>query len=321
MERRNFIGKTALGGMVVGSGVTGAGALAAQPGNGEVVVERSIPGKPHKGKVLAVVVDDSPLFCAGTCAKLINEGYTAYLIRTTNNDKSGDGSYGENVLKNEKENARIEEILGFKDVYEFYYRQHRLHSIPLVDIRFRMIFLFRYLKVDTVITYNPRGYGEENPDHTVTGQVVEEASWMAGIPTHLPEHFEAEGVSAQVVKERYYMAAQPGQEYNRVVDIGSVKDRKIQVLTELQSQGNGNMGSELRKKLSAEGKRIPMLGNDNDTANREFARNFLFDHYSTFDGIENYGVTSAERFFYIDKRNTDLESGIDAFINKNAVKL
>ncbi|MFC1552492.1 PIG-L deacetylase family protein [Candidatus Latescibacterota bacterium] len=323
MERRNFFGKTALGGILLGSGVTAAGskdALAAQPETDEIFVERSLPGKPYKGKVLAIVVDDTPLLCAGTCAKLVNEGYTAYLIRTTNNDKLGDGSYGENVLKNEKENERIHELLGISDVYEFYYRQHRLHSIPLVDIRFRMIFLFRYLKVDTVITYNPRGYGEENPDHIVTGQVVEEASWMAGIPNHLPEHFEA-GVSPQTVNELYYMAAQPGQEYNRVVDIGSVKEQKIKVIAESQSQGKGNMGAELRKKLSAEGKRIPMLGDNNETANREFARNFLFDYYSTFDGIEKYGVTSAERFFYIDKRNTDLESGVEAFVANNAVKL
>ncbi|MFC1650649.1 PIG-L deacetylase family protein [Candidatus Latescibacterota bacterium] len=288
--------------MIVGSGVTGAAslaaqeALAAQPDTGEVVVERSLRGKPHKGKVLAIVVDDSPLLCAGTCAKLINEGYTAYLIRTTNNDKCGNGSYGENILANEKENTKINELLGIKDVYEFYYRQHRLHSIPLVDIRFRMIFLFRYLKVDTVITYNPWSQGEENPDHLVTGRVVEEASWMAGIKTHLPEHFEADGVSTQIVKERYYMDSQPGQAFNRLVDISSVKEQKIQAIAESRSQGNGNLGAELRKILSEEGKRIPMLGNDDETANREFARNFLFDYYSSFDGIEKYGLTSAERF-------------------------
>ena len=36
------------------------------------------------------------------------------------------------------------------------------------------------LKIDTVITFNPWGHGEENPDHYVTGQAVEAAKWMAG---------------------------------------------------------------------------------------------------------------------------------------------
>jgi hypothetical protein len=232
----------------------------------------------------------------------------------------GTGSYGENVLKNERENAKIEEILGFADTYEFFYRQHRLHSIPLADIRFRMIFLFRYLKVDTVITYHPRGYGEENPDHSITGQAVEEASWMAGLPSHLPEHFET-GVTTQTVKEIYYITANPSQEYNRVVDIGKAKEQKIKVLAAAQSLGYGNLGAELRQKLSSERKRIPMLGNNDETANQAFARNFLLDYYSTFQGIENYGVTCAERFLYIDRRKTDIDMGIEAFVTKHAVAM
>jgi len=50
---------------------------------GEVYVERALPDRPHAGKVLAAVqahADGIPFFCGGTIAKLINEGYTAYLI-------------------------------------------------------------------------------------------------------------------------------------------------------------------------------------------------------------------------------------------------
>ncbi|MFC1651458.1 hypothetical protein ACFL2X_07795 [Candidatus Latescibacterota bacterium] len=53
------------------------------PGN--VIVERDVSGKPHKGKVFAVIeahMDDVPLYCSGTCSKFINEGWTGYLIRT-----------------------------------------------------------------------------------------------------------------------------------------------------------------------------------------------------------------------------------------------
>ena len=44
----------------------------------EVVIERPVSGKPHLGKVLAVIqphCDDIPIFAGGTVAKLIDEGY------------------------------------------------------------------------------------------------------------------------------------------------------------------------------------------------------------------------------------------------------
>ncbi|MBT4980816.1 MAG: hypothetical protein HOM86_26090 [Gemmatimonadetes bacterium] len=48
---------------------------------GEVTIEKrdNNQDKPHQGKVLAAVqahADDIPFFCAGLCAKLIDEGYT-----------------------------------------------------------------------------------------------------------------------------------------------------------------------------------------------------------------------------------------------------
>ena len=91
-----------------------AGSQAPQPSGG-VVFERSNRGPPHKGKVLLAVQahsDDIPLFAAGTVAKLVQEGYTGYLVRATNDDM-GDapglgtpGTIGEHVLGNERDNAK-----------------------------------------------------------------------------------------------------------------------------------------------------------------------------------------------------------------------
>ncbi|MEE3235665.1 MAG: hypothetical protein VX294_15995, partial [Candidatus Latescibacterota bacterium] len=53
---------------------------------GQVQIEHKKKGKPNTGKVLAAVqahADDIPFFCAGLVAKLVDEGYTAYLIQTT----------------------------------------------------------------------------------------------------------------------------------------------------------------------------------------------------------------------------------------------
>ena len=47
---------------------------------GNITIERPEEGQPYKGKVLAAVqphADDIPLFCGGTIAKFIAEGYPA----------------------------------------------------------------------------------------------------------------------------------------------------------------------------------------------------------------------------------------------------
>ena len=62
---------------------------------GSIVPEPAAAGKPHIGKVLAAIqphADDIPLFAAGTVAKLVNEGYTGYMIRTTNDEKAGEST-------------------------------------------------------------------------------------------------------------------------------------------------------------------------------------------------------------------------------------
>ena len=58
----------------------------------DLVIERNQPGKPHKGKVLAAIQahsDDIPLYAGGLAAKLIDEGYTGYLIRISNDEAAG----------------------------------------------------------------------------------------------------------------------------------------------------------------------------------------------------------------------------------------
>ena len=54
-----------------------------------------------------------------------------------------------------------------------------------------LIFLFRLLKVDTVICWDPWEHYEENPDHIATAHAVEAARWMAQMDTDYPEHLDA----------------------------------------------------------------------------------------------------------------------------------
>jgi len=320
MDRQSLFRKAALGGAGIASAFnTGPRDVHAYRADvGEVVIERDQPGKPHRGKVLLAVhahLDDIPYYSAGTCAKLINEGYTGYLLRTSNDEKCGGGSDSENIKSNETENLKMAKVLGFSDVFDFYYRNHRMNNISSQEFRARVVFLIRALKVDTVVSFNPWGHGEENPDHWMTGRVVEEACWMSGMPNDYPEHLEA-GVKPHPVRERYYFVGRRGQPFNRVVDIGSYIEQKIQSIAECKSQGGGNTGSLLRARLAKQGKKLEILGNDDATADREYVRHFLVDEYRELG--KQYSLEWAEQFYYIDQRRQG-KSRVDEYIEQHAV--
>ncbi len=284
------------------------------------IVVRALPGRPHAGKVFAAVhahLSDVPRYAAGLCAKLIAEGYTGYIIRTTNDEKSGGHSIAQNILSNEQEHLKMAAALGFKDVFDLYYRNHFMDGIAAIEIQSRLVLLFRMLKVDTVISFNPSAQSDEDTDHQVTAHAVQEAAWMAGQDHDFHEHFEA-GVQPHAVWEHYYFYAQAGQPFNRVVDIGPHMARKIDAIVECKSQGGGNRGSVLRAKLQREGKRLPLLGDDDKNADREYVRHFLLDDYREYG--RPHKLEYAERFYYIDRRQKG-KSKEDEYVEKNAVPL
>jgi LmbE family N-acetylglucosaminyl deacetylase len=282
----------------------------------EVEIERPVSGRPHEGNVLVAIqphADDIPLFCAGTVAKLIDEGYTAYLINTTNDEKCGPtDSIGETILQNEREVDELARCLGFRKVFNLGYRNHRMDEASPTELRARLIFLFRYLKVDTVFTCNPWGGGEENPDHTVTGRAVEAACWMAGIEKDYPEQIAA-GFAAREVTDKYYWVIRPGQPWNRVVDISPYTEQKIAAMSVNKAQGPaGSNGRRLKARLAEEGRRLPALDGDDEAADRAYIRLFCLQEYA--DIGERHGLELAERFFYVPKGGTFNEYVTDADI-------
>jgi LmbE family N-acetylglucosaminyl deacetylase len=298
----------------------GLAAVSAQVSAGEPMVLKDETGQPHRGKVFAAIhahLDDIPYWAAGLCAKLISEGYTGYIVRTSNDERCGGQSTAENILSNEQDHVRMAGALGFKDVFDFYYQNHDMNGISYIDLRGRLILVFRMLKVDTILSFNPWGAGEENPDHWVTGHAVEEASWMAGMANDFHEHLDA-GIQPHSVTERYYFCAREGQPYNRVVDIGSHIEKKIDAIVECKSQGDGNRGSIVRAQLAKQSKRLPLLGNDDRTADRAYVREFLLENDREYG--KPHGLEYAERFYYIDQRRS-ARSKADEYIEKNAVSI
>src|SRR6266571_753390 len=152
MQRRDFLTQLLAAGAV--------SRLSAQ--GSDIVFERPVPGAPHKGKVLAAIQphsDDVPIYCSGTVAKLLQEGYTGYMIRATNDDMGDDigepGTIGDNVLRNERETDELTRVMGLQRKFDLNYSNHRMSGISQTELQLRLIFLFRLLKVDTVFCYDP----------------------------------------------------------------------------------------------------------------------------------------------------------------------
>ncbi len=282
----------------------------------EIVIEGPVPGRPHNGKVLAAIQphsDDIPIFAAGTVAKLVGEGYTGYLIRMTNDDMAGPGTIGDTVLANEKDNDAVARVLGLRKTFNLNYANHQMDKESRIDIRQRLIFLFRLLKVDTVISYDPVPHYEENPDHYVTAQSVEAACWMAGGSKDYPEHFAA-GLAPHSVREKYYFSRGP-QIVNRIVDISSTIDRKVASNRVNLAQGPaGSAGSALRKSLAERGLKLPVLGEDDETASNNYIKQIILQRDAEAGG--KHGLAFAEPFHYIGPEPNFVEE----YIRKNAVR-
>jgi LmbE family N-acetylglucosaminyl deacetylase len=297
---------------------TNAGGTGSTSYQVQQVIERRQTGKPHQGKVLAAIqphCDDIAIFAGGTLLKLVDEGYTAYLITMSDDSMAGSGAtYGEIVLSNEKDTVEVGKRMGCKDSIFLNYPNHSMDAWPIVEMRARLVFLFRALKVDTVMVYDPSALYERNPDHYVTARAVEWAAAIAGTRWDYPEHFLG-GLQPHAPRERYYFARGP-QLVNRVVDVSAFIDQKVYANLANVTQGPaGNTGARLRRRLAEQGKRLPLLGNDDDSANKQYTKHFALGRDRARG--QAHGLEYAEYFHYIGPDESDVE----AYVQKHAVSL
>jgi LmbE family N-acetylglucosaminyl deacetylase len=307
MDRRRFLGTSFI------AASTGVDFHA----HGDLMIERARSGKPHQGKVLAAIqphADDLPIFAAGAIFKLMDEGYTGYLIRITNDDSAGPGGVAQTVSANERDNEEVARVFGMKGSFSLNYGNHVMDGISHPELKARLIFLIRLLKIETVFCYDPWGHYEENPDHYVTAACVEAACWMAGGDKDYPEHFAA-GLKPQSVKEKYYFGRFQ-QRINRVVDVGPWVEKKIDVNLANVAQGPaGANGARLKATLAAKGMRLPLLDGDDNAANRNYIREFVLRRDR--ETGQQHGLSYAEAYHYIGPE-PDI---VDEYVKKNAVRL
>jgi hypothetical protein len=129
---------------------------------------------------------------------------------------------------------------------------------------------------------------------------------MAGSSRDYVEQLET-GLQPHGVREKYYFARGP-QLVNRIVDITGTIDAKVECNRVNVTQGPaGENGARLRALLASQKRRLPILGDDDETANRQYIKHIVLD----IDSMRQRGVPSdrevgrrhglewAEAFHYI----------------------
>ena len=291
-----------------------------------VFFERSLAGQPHKGKVLLAIQahsDDIPFAASGTVAKLIEEGYTGYLVRATNDDMGDSpglgtrGTISEVALGNERDTAEVAHAMGCVKVFNLNYSNHRMADVSVNEVISRLILIIRLVKADTVFCWDPWGHDEENPDHYTIARATEAACWMAGREHDYEEQFAA-GLKPKEVMDKYYFARRP--EITRVVDISKQIDKKIEAIRANVWKGpGGHNGSKLRAELAKRHEVLPLLGDDDAAADRNYIKEFFLGGDRELG--RQYGVEYAEAFHYIPPgaSGADLDPRIEKYVKEHAV--
>ena len=183
-----------------------------------------------KKLTIAVVIahpDDGELFAGGTVARWVRDGHDVFTLAATRGDL---GTLDPNASREAVGKRRADELgralevlgahppilLGFPD------GAVRDHAD---DLKERLVYWFRKLKVDRVVTSDPWKRYEVHPDHIAVGRMASEAAAFACFP-HLYPHHRYEGLEACGPRDLWYMMPTEHRP-NTVVDIAATVDTKI----------------------------------------------------------------------------------------------
>ncbi len=189
---------------------------------------------PKRALVVMAHPDDAEFLCAGTVARLCNEGWLVWYCLATSGDKgTKDPEMTPERLAGIREAEQREacRILGCQDVIFLRYPDGWVE--PNDALRGQIVRLIRELKPDTVITWDGFRRGFNHNDHRAVGIATYDAVYPASRdPLYYPEQI-AEGLNWHRVSELLLGGA---DEPDYFVDITDTFDTKIAALLAHTSQ-------------------------------------------------------------------------------------
>lgn len=174
--------------------------------------------------------DDGEFFAAGSLAKWVRQGHRVHAICATNGDlgtKRTDVDGAELGRQRAEELGRAMEVIGGEPpiclgLPDGYVRE------SAQALKERLVYHFRRLEIDRVVTFDPWKHYEIHPDHIEVGRMAAEAACFSCFPLLYPHHLN-EGLTACQPAEVWFMMPTEHRP-NRVVDIRDTFDTKVRSL-------------------------------------------------------------------------------------------
>lgn len=189
-------------------------------------------------KILVVVAhaDELAFHIGGTIAKFVAQGHQVYqVVVTTGSGATFTMEKAELELIIRKETRRSAELLGLKDVFLWDYNDSGLGEGKVKEIQERLIALVRYLKIDTLFTFDPFSPRDYHPDQLIVGKAAYGAAYFSGFPLFLP-HLQDIGLEPHIITDRYYFAYHPEGDLLNAVDISETIEKKVEAVLAFESQ-------------------------------------------------------------------------------------
>ncbi len=254
----------------------------------------------------------------GLIARMVDAGWRGRHVRVTNDEKDGAHGWGNNDLVNEKEAREAVGNLGIDEVISLNWRNDHMDSIPVNELRAQLILLIRKYRPDAVLSYNPWGHYDRNPDHRKVSRAVAEAVWLAGYENVHREHLTIDLTPYRVPYLYYSQRNDYGKGYQPNI---AVELTEAQVARKARSYWlhrnvrlNPAMARQVLSALDESGRKIPELeGLSDEDAAARLQEWFMF-WISAKRGKEN-GVPYAEVFYFVGE--WDHLPGLKQYLEEN----
>lgn len=160
------------------------------------------------GRTLLLVVahaDDPAFFVGGVLPLWADAGWKIVCLRVTDDRWDSFGhDEAETIRRNTAEFHASAKHLGIAEIHELGWQTDVLGDASRVRLRERIIHAIRRFKPQGLVTFDPNSmFFEDNLDHRVLAEAVDEAYWTAKFDKHHPEHF-AEGLAPHGTVDRWY---------------------------------------------------------------------------------------------------------------------
>jgi LmbE family N-acetylglucosaminyl deacetylase len=257
----------------------------------------------------------------GLIARFVDEGYDAYYVRASNDEKDGSQDPGENDIINLRESIAATKILGMKNVISLNWRNDYTAPIPLNELRSQLIFLIRKYKPDVILAHNPWEHYQKNPDHRNVARAIAEAYWLAGYANVNPEQLTL-GVQPYQASFMYLKARLDwglGQRPNIAMELNADQERRKEKAYQTHRNVYAHPASAraMKATLAKENLYIPEFERMDDQQAAVQMEEWYMEWISRQRG-KQAGVKYAEDYYFVDE--FDYVPGLKEYLQKNVQK-